>query len=80
MQLARNVKRLAIFPTLAAVLLVAGCQDSNPNLDPEGGEKLKQARISAYGKAGYASAKGASTVSVGGAQGAARAAAKRGGR
>jgi hypothetical protein len=76
----KNFAKLAILPALALILLASGCGDGSPNLDPEGGEKLKQARLSAYGKNGYTSEKGTATVTFGGAQGAARAKAQRGGR
>jgi hypothetical protein len=79
MQHVQKFARLAILPALALCLLASGCGEEPPNLDPVNGQKLKQARINAYGKNGYASEKGVSTVSGGGSQGAARAAAQRGG-
>jgi hypothetical protein len=77
----KNFARLALLPALALFLLADGCGDGSPNLDPEGGEKLKQARIAAYGKTGYVSDRGTATSATGGgAQGAARAKAQSGRR
>ena len=70
--------RIAILPALAALLLAGGCGDGSVPLDPEGGEKLRQARINAYGKSGYTAQKGAGAVASGGSQGRARA--QQGGR
>ncbi len=57
----KNLLRIAVSTSLGFVLLaVVGCGNDSIKLDPEGGEKLKQARINAYGPAGYTKEKGGS--------------------
>jgi len=50
----RVLGRVAIVPALGVVMAtVFGCGNDSYPVDPEGGERLKQARINAYGKSGY---------------------------
>ena len=67
--------RLACPPVCGLLLvLVSGCGDgaTTAEKDPEGGNKLRQARINAYGNAGFESGKGKPGGSGGGAQSNAR--------
>lgn len=67
--------RVVFPPVCGLILMVAGgCGDgaTTADMDPDGGNKLKQARINAYGKAGFESSKGKPGGSGGGAQGNAR--------
>ena len=55
-----SLARIAVLPAFGLALLAAGgCGDGSP-ADPEGGVKLKQARIAAYGPSGTPSGKGSS--------------------
>ncbi len=61
MLLMKSLARITIVVVLGGFLLTSGgCGSDNVPVDPEGGEKLKQARINAYGPAGYTKEKGAS--------------------
>ncbi len=54
-----RLANLAIVPALGAVLLAAGgCGEREYPVDPEGGARLKQARINAYGPTGAPTGKG----------------------
>jgi hypothetical protein len=74
----RSLASLTIVPVLGAVFLAAGgCGEREYPVDPEGGARLKQARIAAYGPSGAPkTTKGANVsgggVSSGGTQAAAR--------
>ena len=60
----RTRSRLAILLLFGFLLQAAGgCGDGSVPVDPNGGERLKQARISAYGKSGTPSGKGANVNS-----------------
>jgi hypothetical protein len=77
--------RIAMPACLGAFLLAAtGCGNGTIPVDPDRAEKLKQARINAYGQTGYESAKGAggqtSAPPTESAQAAARRKAMQGGR
>jgi hypothetical protein len=52
----KSLARIMIPPALGVVLLATnGCGSSkSPTLEPDGGEKIKQARINAYGASGTA--------------------------
>jgi hypothetical protein len=55
----KNLARFAIVPVLGMLLSIAGgCGNGGSvSVDPEGGAKLKQARIAAYGPSGAPSGK-----------------------
>ncbi len=74
MQPRKILARIAILLFLGVILqTTGGCGDGSVPLDPEGGEKLKQARINAYGKSGVSTPKGGgASASGGGAQASAR--------
>ncbi len=65
-----------VFPPICGLILVmaGGCggETTTADMDPDGGNKLKQARINAYGKAGVENSKGKPGGAGGGSQGNAR--------
>ncbi len=70
-----NLVRAVILPFLGGILLpMSGCGNGSYPVDPAGGDKLKQARINAYGPSGSPPSKGGQSAPVisGGSQGLAR--------
>jgi hypothetical protein len=60
MLLMKSLARITIVVLLGSFLLTSGgCGSGSVPVDPQGGEKQKQARINAYGPAGYTKEKGA---------------------
>ncbi len=59
MRYMKHLTRIAVPAGLGIFLLAAGgCGNNSVSLDPEGGEKIKQARINALGPAGASNVRG----------------------